>query len=70
MLAKSGVRVVIPARDLRKAERVKKNIQKESPEAEIIILEIDLSSFSSIQRFCSEFLSLGLPLHILMYAFS
>ena len=66
VLAKRGVRVVMPARDLSKAERVKESIQKESPQAEIIILEIDLSSFGSIQRFCSEFLSLGLPLHILM----
>ncbi|KAL1568246.1 NADP-retinol dehydrogenase [Salvia divinorum] len=66
VLAKRGVRVVMPARDLSKAERVKEIIQKESPQAEIIILEIDLSSFGSIQRFCSEFLSLGLPLHILI----
>ncbi|XP_047940727.1 short-chain dehydrogenase TIC 32, chloroplastic isoform X2 [Salvia hispanica] len=66
VLAKRGVRVVMPARDLSKAERVKESIQKESPQAEIIILEIDLSSFGSIQRFCSEFLSLGLPLHILI----
>ncbi|GFP90744.1 short-chain dehydrogenase tic 32 chloroplastic [Phtheirospermum japonicum] len=66
VLAKKGVRIVIPARDLIKAGKVKENIQKESPQAEIIILEIDLSSFDSIQRFCSEFLSLGLPLHILI----
>ncbi|KAI3464124.1 hypothetical protein Pfo_020787 [Paulownia fortunei] len=66
VLVKRGVRIVIPARDLRKAEELKENIQKESPEAEIIALEIDLSSFASIQRFCSEFLSLGLPLHILI----
>ncbi|KAG8378809.1 hypothetical protein BUALT_Bualt07G0023500 [Buddleja alternifolia] len=66
VLAKRGVRIIIPARDMRKAEKVKKNIQNEIPEAEIIILEIDLSSFASIQRFCSDFLSLGLPLHILI----
>ncbi|KAL6583771.1 hypothetical protein OROMI_003060 [Orobanche minor] len=65
-LAKKGVRIVIPARDLLKAEKVKENIQRQSPKAEIIILEIDLSSFHSIYRFCSQFLSLGLPLHILI----
>ncbi|KAL6524506.1 hypothetical protein OROHE_016177 [Orobanche hederae] len=65
-LAKKGVRIVIPARDLLKAEKVKENIQRQSPKAEIIILEIDLSSFHSIHRFCSHFLSLGLPLHILI----
>ncbi|THG21947.1 hypothetical protein TEA_004639 [Camellia sinensis var. sinensis] len=67
VLAKRGARVVIPARDLKKAAEVKESIQKETPEAEIILLEIDLSSFASVKRFCSEFLSLGLPLNILIY---
>lgn len=66
VLAKRGVRIVIPARDLKRAAEVKEGIRKESPEAEIILLEIDLSSLASIQRFCSEFFSLGLPLNILM----
>ncbi|XP_028056992.1 short-chain dehydrogenase TIC 32, chloroplastic-like [Camellia sinensis] len=66
VLAKRGARVVIPARDLKKAAEVKESIQKETPEAEIILLEIDLSSFASVKRFCSEFLSLGLPLNILI----
>ncbi|XP_057952321.1 short-chain dehydrogenase TIC 32 B, chloroplastic isoform X2 [Malania oleifera] len=66
VLAKRGVRVVIPARNLKKAREVKERIQKENPKAEIILLEVDLSSFASIKRFCSEFLSLGLPLNILI----
>ncbi|XP_031372483.1 short-chain dehydrogenase TIC 32, chloroplastic isoform X2 [Punica granatum] len=66
VLAKRGVRIVIPARNLRKAEEVKEKILRESPRAEILVLEIDLSSFTSISRFCSEFLSLGLPLNILI----
>ncbi|KAE9467440.1 hypothetical protein C3L33_00667, partial [Rhododendron williamsianum] len=67
VLAKRGVRVVIPARDLKRAGEVRERIQKESPKAEIILLEIDLSSFASVKRFCTEFLSLGLPLNILIY---
>ncbi|CAA3021325.1 Short-chain dehydrogenase TIC 32, chloroplastic [Olea europaea subsp. europaea] len=66
VLAKNGVRIIIPARDLIKAAEVKESIQNESPAAEIILLEMDLSSFASIQKFCSDFLSLGLPLHILI----
>ncbi|KAA8540788.1 hypothetical protein F0562_024293 [Nyssa sinensis] len=66
VLAKRGVRIIIPARDLKKAAEVKESIRKESPEAEIILLELDLSSFASIKRFCSQFLSLGLPLNILI----
>lgn len=66
VLAKRGVRLVIPARDLKKAALLKEAIKKQSPWADIILFEIDLSSFASIQRFCAQFLSLGLPLHILI----
>ncbi|XP_031092437.1 short-chain dehydrogenase TIC 32, chloroplastic [Ipomoea triloba] len=66
VLAKSGVRIIIPARDMKKAAKVKEGIEKESPWADIIVLEIDLSSLASIQRFCAHFLSLGMPLHILI----
>ncbi|KAF9671619.1 hypothetical protein SADUNF_Sadunf12G0066500 [Salix dunnii] len=65
-LAKKGLRIVIPARDLRKADELKEVIRKESPEAEIIIFETDMSSFVSVKRFCSGFLALGLPLNILI----
>ncbi|KAK9278649.1 hypothetical protein L1049_028222 [Liquidambar formosana] len=50
VLAKRGVRVVMPARDLKKAGEVKESIQKESPDAEVILLEVDLSSFASGQE--------------------
>ncbi|PHU15484.1 hypothetical protein BC332_16689 [Capsicum chinense] len=66
VLAKRGVRLVIPARDLKKAAILKEAIKKQTPCADIILFEIDLSSFGSIQRFCAQFLSLGLPLHILI----
>ncbi|KAK9112945.1 hypothetical protein Scep_020464 [Stephania cephalantha] len=65
--AASGmVRLVIPARDLNKGQEVKERIQKECPNAEIILLEIDLSSFASVKRICYEFFSLELPLNLLM----
>lgn len=57
---------MIPARDLKKGYQVKEKILEENPGADIILLEIDLCSFSSIQRFCFQFLSLNLPLNILM----
>ncbi|KAJ7945835.1 Short-chain dehydrogenase TIC 32, chloroplastic [Quillaja saponaria] len=66
VLAKRGLRIVIAGRDMKKAKEVRENIWKESPNADVLVLEIDLSSFASIQRFCSEFLSLGLPLSILI----
>ncbi|XWS50909.1 hypothetical protein CRYUN_Cryun12cG0131200 [Craigia yunnanensis] len=66
VLAKRGVRVVIPARDLKKAAELKEGIQKENPNAEIMLSEIDLSSLASVKRFCTEFLTIGLPLNILI----
>ncbi|KAG8638792.1 hypothetical protein MANES_14G062800v8 [Manihot esculenta] len=66
VLAKRGVRLVIPARDLKKAAEVKETIQKETPKAEIMIFETDLSCFASVKRFSSDFLALGLPLNILI----
>ncbi|PKU69058.1 Short-chain dehydrogenase TIC 32, chloroplastic [Dendrobium catenatum] len=45
VLAKRGVRLVMPARDLKKAGEVKKRIKRESPGAEIIVMEMDLSHY-------------------------
>ncbi|KAJ0890365.1 putative very-long-chain 3-oxoacyl-CoA reductase [Helianthus annuus] len=64
--ATSGIGAETARVDLRKAGQVKENIQRETPNAKIIILEIDLSSFASIRKFCSEFLSLDIPLNILI----
>ncbi|CAI0547445.1 unnamed protein product [Linum tenue] len=66
VLAKRGVRVVIAARDVNKASRLKQSILHQSPDAQIVVLELDLSSFASIASFSRQFLSLGLPLHILI----
>ncbi|CAN8253511.1 unnamed protein product [Cochlearia groenlandica] len=66
VLAKRGVRVVMAVRDMKKAELVKEKILRENSEAEIILIEIDLSSLSSVKRFCSRFLSQDLTLNILI----
>ncbi|KAF5194848.1 short-chain dehydrogenase TIC 32, chloroplastic-like [Thalictrum thalictroides] len=66
VLAKRGLRVVIPARDLKRAGEVKDKIHKENPQAEIILFKLDLNSFASIKKFVSEFLSLRVPLNILI----
>ncbi|KAF3786711.1 Short-chain dehydrogenase [Nymphaea thermarum] len=66
VLAKRGLRIVIPARNVKSASEMKARIQKENPEVEIIVMELDLGSFASIRRFCAAFLSSGLPLNILI----
>ncbi|OAY83155.1 Short-chain dehydrogenase TIC 32, chloroplastic [Ananas comosus] len=67
VLAKRGLRLIIPARDVKRAAEVRERIRRESPTAEIVVIEMDLSSIASIRRFCARFLALGLPLNILMY---
>ncbi|XP_023519347.1 short-chain dehydrogenase TIC 32, chloroplastic-like [Cucurbita pepo subsp. pepo] len=66
VLAKRGMRIVMAARDMKKAAKVKERIKREGPEAEILVSEIDLSSLASVRRFCMEFAALGLPLNILI----
>lgn len=66
VLAKRGVRLVLPARSLKAAEDTKARIMSECPGAEIAIMSLDLSSLRSVQIFVSEFESLGLPLNLLM----
>lgn len=66
-LAKAGVRrLVIPARDVGRGDEVRERIRRESPGAEVVVMEMDLSSPASIRSFCFRFLALHLPLNILM----
>ncbi|XP_039142454.1 short-chain dehydrogenase TIC 32 B, chloroplastic isoform X2 [Dioscorea cayenensis subsp. rotundata] len=66
VLAKRGARLILPARNLKAAEETKARITSEFPTAEIIVLPLDLSSFSSVRSFASRFLSLRLPLNLLI----
>ncbi|KAM0934381.1 putative very-long-chain 3-oxoacyl-CoA reductase [Dioscorea sansibarensis] len=66
VLAKRGTRLILPARNLKAAEETKARITSEFPAAEIIVLPLDLSSFSSVRSFASRFLSLRLPLNLLI----
>lgn len=67
VLAKRGARLVLPARSVKAAEETKARILLESPEAEIVVMPLDLSSLASVRRFVAEFESLNLPLNLLMY---
>ncbi|KAI4347569.1 hypothetical protein L6164_008373 [Bauhinia variegata] len=66
VLALRGVHVIMAARSLQAAEDVKEAIIKEIPTAKVDVMELDLSSKESVQKFASEFNSSGLPLNILM----
>jgi WW domain-containing oxidoreductase len=45
---------------------VKSEISKEIPDAQIDVLELDLSSMDSVRKFASDFKAMNLPLNILM----
>ncbi|XP_020114892.1 short-chain dehydrogenase TIC 32, chloroplastic-like [Ananas comosus] len=66
VLAMRGARLVLPARSLKAAEETKARIAAEFPGAEVFVLPLDLSSLSSVHCFASRFLSLRLPLNLLI----
>ena len=67
VLAKRGVRLILPARSYKAAEEAKGRILSECPEARIMVMPLDLSSLSSVRNFVRDFESLHLPLNLLMY---
>ncbi|XP_051149330.1 short-chain dehydrogenase TIC 32 B, chloroplastic-like [Andrographis paniculata] len=66
VLAKRGARLVLPARSLKAAEETRGRIVAEFPDSEVIVMGLDLSSLDSVRRFAAGFLSLNLPLNILI----
>ncbi|CAM0870886.1 unnamed protein product [Alopecurus aequalis] len=66
VLAKRGARVVMPARNVKAAEDMRARICGECPDADVLVLHLDLSSLASVRAFAQRFLALGLPLHLLI----
>lgn len=66
VLAKRGAKLVLPARSRKAAEDTKARILSEFPDSKIILMSLDLSSFSSVKSFVSEFESLSLPINLLI----
>ncbi|CAM8879218.1 unnamed protein product [Rhodiola kirilowii] len=65
-LALRGAHVVIAARNTAAANEAKQQIVKEIPSARIDVLKLDLASLKSVREFVDEFISLNLPLNILI----
>ncbi|XP_047325956.1 short-chain dehydrogenase TIC 32, chloroplastic-like [Impatiens glandulifera] len=66
VLALRGVHVIMAIRNMDAGNKVKEAILQEIPCAKIDIMELDLSSFSSITNFAAQFTSSALPLNILI----
>ena len=65
-LALHGCHVVLACRDMKAANQAIDKIRKERPNAKLSTLECDLSKLRSVRHFSEQFLSLNLPLHILI----
>ena len=66
VLAKEGGIVYILCRDMAKGEAARKDILKETPQANITVMKLDLMSLQSIKEFSEEFIKSGNPLHVLL----
>uniref|UniRef100_A0A7N0VL45 Short-chain dehydrogenase TIC 32, chloroplastic-like n=2 Tax=Kalanchoe fedtschenkoi TaxID=63787 RepID=A0A7N0VL45_KALFE len=66
VLASRGARLILPARSVKAAEDTKARILSEFPDSTILVMPLDLSSLDSVRRFVTDFLSLDLPLHLLI----
>ncbi|CDP05172.1 unnamed protein product [Coffea canephora] len=66
VLALRGVSVIMGVRNMAAGQEVKDAIVKETPEAKVDVLELDLSSLASVRNFAKEFNSSGRPLNILI----
>ena len=56
VLVKQGIKVIMACRNSEKAEIAKATILKETPDAILDIIPIDLSDFSSVRTFVHQFL--------------
>ncbi|XP_073029697.1 short-chain dehydrogenase TIC 32, chloroplastic-like [Primulina eburnea] len=66
ILAQCGVHVIMAVRNVDSGKKVKETIIKESPDAKIDVMELDLSSMASIRKFALEYNNLSLPLNLLI----
>ncbi|KAJ6695434.1 putative proteinD(P)-BINDING ROSSMANN-FOLD PROTEIN [Salix koriyanagi] len=66
VLALRGAHVVMAVRNVESGGKVKDEILKAIPTAKIDVMQLDLNSMGSVRKFASEFISLGLPLNILI----
>lgn len=55
VLAEKGAHIVMACRNLEKGEQARQDILKEVPEADLVVMKLDLGSLASIHRFAEQF---------------
>ncbi|KAI9253280.1 Rossmann-fold NAD(P)-binding domain-containing protein [Helicostylum pulchrum] len=66
VLSLVGAKVIMPCRTLDRSNEAIVKIKQTVPNADLIPMQLDLSDFASVRSFAELFLSLGLPLHMLI----
>eukprot|EP01095_Lingulamoeba_sp_RSL-Kostka_P016893 TRINITY_DN848_c0_g1_i1.p1 TRINITY_DN848_c0_g1~~TRINITY_DN848_c0_g1_i1.p1 ORF type:complete len:318 (+),score=65.43 TRINITY_DN848_c0_g1_i1:204-1157(+) len=66
VLAKKGANVILASRNNDKNEEACEEIRGDNPKGEIMSLELDLSSFESIDNFVERYLELNVPLNCII----
>ena len=67
MLALRGAKVIIPTRTLESGLKVKESLADQVPSSKLHVMEMDLSSLSSVRDFARSFDSSHEHLNLLMY---
>jgi len=67
VLALRGAKVIIPARTLESGLKVKESLAEQVPSSKLHVMEMDLSSLSSVRDFARSFDSSHQHLNLLMY---
>ncbi|CAL2032615.1 unnamed protein product [Caenorhabditis brenneri] len=65
-LALSGAHVVMLNRNVSESEKLKNKIMEENPNAQIDVVECDLSSLQSTDKAAEDYISKGWPIHCLI----
>eukprot|EP00667_Euglena_gracilis_P017464 EG_transcript_18425 len=66
-LAELGATVIIACRNVKKGDDVCQQLRtKATTTLDLRVMELDLSSLQSVQKFANDFLALDLPLHVLL----
>ncbi|XP_078148054.1 short-chain dehydrogenase TIC 32 B, chloroplastic-like isoform X2 [Carex rostrata] len=66
VLALRGAHIIIAARNMEAASNAKAQILEKIPKARVDTIKLDLSSLKSVRAFADEFLSMDLPLNLLI----
>jgi len=65
-LARRGARLVLVARDPRRAEETVAEIEMRAGLRDVAVIRADLASFAEVRRAAAEFLAMDQPLHVLV----